>query len=133
MWYIPSDAITRECQTIASLTSSLWEIFFHCDGPDQFNRVRNEFCGFLSRYFGNEDGDFFFPSYNRIAFTTKCISEQELENLGGLDHDGDGSTVSSVLAGELDAYIDSLIPSKFQEIELIPGLIESSQLLIPNC
>jgi hypothetical protein len=131
MWYLPSDAVTREHQTVASLSSSLWELFFHCKSRDQFERVRNYYCGLLQRYFGNGDGHILLPTYVKIGTTTRCL-DAELEDSENFYPAGDGSTVSSVHVEELNAFKDSLIPAPNLDDEFNPDFQVNSQHNILN-
>jgi len=127
MWYMPSVAVTREHQTIASLSSSLWELFLHCKSRDQFENVRNYFCGLLERHFGNTDGNLLFPTYFKIGSTTRLLQYSEDDKSESFYPDGDGSTVSCLPAGELSAFKDLLIPSFEQENGCISVFNQHSQ------
>lgn len=127
-WYMPSTAVTREHQTISSLTSSLWELFFHCKNREQFERVRKYYIGLLKRHFENNDGEYLLPTYIKIGSSTGCFVAEKIAPLERSSHDGDGSAFASFLAKELSASKDSLIPSFCREDELTHDFAFSSQI-----
>lgn len=124
MWYLPSDAITREHQTVASLTSSLWELYFHCKSREQFEIIRNFYCGLLSRHFKNWDGDLLLPTFMKIANSTGCLAYEFSDEKKVMN--GDDLTVSDQLPEELGAFIDPLIPFENQDDEFSPEVFKNS-------
>jgi hypothetical protein len=78
-WFLPSGVVLPEEQSVSSLTSSLWELFFHVKDESQYMRISNEFKRWVFEAYMIEP---VFPTYTEIAeslgFRNKpCIIESE--------------------------------------------------------
>lgn len=68
-WNIPSDSVTSEEQCKSTLTSVLWELFFHVEDENQFFRIKNDFERWMLDNFGIPASFCKFPSYRKILST----------------------------------------------------------------
>lgn len=63
-WFLPSGVALPEEQSVSSLTSSLWELFFHVKDEAQFVRISNKFKEWVFQAYLIEP---VFPTYIDIA------------------------------------------------------------------
>jgi hypothetical protein len=91
-WYLPSQEVTVEYQSLSCMGSMLWELFFHLKEHD-YNRMRNAFIDILSNTFQStpQEYDSELPTYTMIYERinhVNVVAESEWESGEASVHNG---------------------------------------------